>query len=296
MSVNMHHLEVFMKVAEKMNMTEAAKALFISQPAVSKALIQFENTLQVKLFIRDKQNGLLLTDVGKEMLILARQMKEIEHKMVQLACQENKLLRGKVKIGSFPAASTNLLPAAICSFRSQYPQVTIELMEGNSNQIKQWVEDRTVEIGIVASPFEHYDVHILEHDSMVAIIPENHPLKAEREVSLEQHKDELIFCKGGHESAVLNTLHEQHIPFQESLTVQTAETLVHMVQKNLGVGIISRFTLSSVSHSLMTKEINPRITREIGIISHSFDEVTPAALEFVKVLSSLNNQRGRGTE
>ncbi len=51
-------------------MTEAAKALFISQPAVSKALIQFENTLQVKLFIRDKQNGLVLTEVGKEMLSL----------------------------------------------------------------------------------------------------------------------------------------------------------------------------------------------------------------------------------
>jgi DNA-binding transcriptional LysR family regulator len=117
----MNHLEVFMKVAEKMNMTEASKALFISQPAVSKALIQFENTLQVKLFIRDKQNGLVLTEVGKEMLSLARQMKEIEDKMVQLACQENKLLRGKVKIGSFPAASTNLLPEAICLFRSQSP-------------------------------------------------------------------------------------------------------------------------------------------------------------------------------
>ncbi|MGG1618197.1 LysR family transcriptional regulator [Paenibacillus sp. NRS-1782] len=287
MSLNMNHLEVFIKVAEKMNMTEAAKALFISQPAVSKALIQFENTLQVKLFIRDKQNGLVLTEVGKEMLSLARQMKEIEHKMVQLACQENKLLRGKVKIGSFPAASTNMLPEAICLFRSQYPEVTIELMEGNSNQIKQWVEDRTVEIGIVASPFDHYDVHILEHDSMVAIIPENHPLQAEHEVSLEQNRNDLIFCKGGHESAVLNTLHEQQIPFQESLTVQTAETLVHMVQKKLGIGIISKFTLSSVSHSLIVKGIIPQIKRDIGIIAHSFDEATPAAREFVKALSQL---------
>lgn len=111
-----------------------------------------EISLQVKLFIRDKQNGLMLTDVGKEMLILARNMKEIENKMVQLACQENKLLRGKVRIGSFPAASTNLLPEVICSFRSQYPQVTIELMEGTSNQIKQWVEDRTVEIGLSLLP------------------------------------------------------------------------------------------------------------------------------------------------
>ncbi|WP_058300593.1 LysR family transcriptional regulator [Gorillibacterium timonense] len=289
--MNMNHLEVFMKIAEKLNITEAAKALFISQPAVSKALKNLEISLQVKLFIRDKQNGLMLTDVGEEMLILARKMKEIENKMVQLACQENKLLRGKVKIGSFPAASTNLLPEVICSFRSQYPKVTIELMEGTSNQIKQWVEDRTVEIGIIASPFDHFSFKILAHDYMVAIVPENHPLKSQSEINLEHCRNDLIFCKGGHESAVLNTFHDNDISFHESLTVQTAETLIQMVQKNLGIGIISHFTLTSVPHHLIVKEIVPRITRDIGIVAHSFDEVTPAAKQFISVMGQLYGER-----
>ncbi len=96
----------------------------------------------------------MLTDVGKEILLLARQMKGIESKIYQIANRENKLLNGKVKIGSFPAVSTNIMPHMIAAFRSNYPLIRIELIEGTSDQIKEWVEDRTVDIGIAASPFE----------------------------------------------------------------------------------------------------------------------------------------------
>ena len=50
----------------------------------------------------------MLTDIGKEILLLARQMKGIESKIYQVANRENKLLNGKVKIGSFPAVSTKI--------------------------------------------------------------------------------------------------------------------------------------------------------------------------------------------
>ncbi|WP_179035324.1 LysR family transcriptional regulator substrate-binding protein [Paenibacillus sp. URB8-2] len=67
-------------------------------------------------------------------------------------------------IGSFYAASTLLLPDAICKFRFRYPLVTVELTEGTSIQIKCSVEDRTLEIGIIASPFDEYDFKVLKHD------------------------------------------------------------------------------------------------------------------------------------
>ncbi|MBU8787291.1 MULTISPECIES: LysR family transcriptional regulator [Bacillus] len=286
MVMNMNYLHIFVKVAEKLNITEAAKELFISQPAVSKAIKNLENALHVRLFIRDKQNGLILTDVGKEILLLARQMKAIESKMQQVADRENKLLSGKVKIGSFPAVSTNLLPQAIAAFRAQYPLVHIELTEGTSEQIKGWVEDRTVDFGIVTSPFEPFDRQVLFGDYMVAVIPEEHAgLKDAALVDLKAYRDDIIFCKGGHEIAVSQTLEQHGIELRETLTVQNAETLMNMVKHQLGIGIISNFTLSSVSHELVKKDIFPRITREIGIIAHSFDEISPAAHEFIKVLS-----------
>jgi DNA-binding transcriptional LysR family regulator len=291
MNMNMNNLRIFMKVAEKMSVTEASKALFISQPAVSKAVKNLETSLNIKLFIRNKNNGLMLTGAGREILVLARQMKVIENKIYEIAGHESKLLRGEVKVGSFPAASTNLLPETIALFRSKYPHVRIELTEGTSNQIKEWVWDRTVDFGIVVNPFDDFVYEVLFNDYMVAILPEHHPLEQVDKIDIDQYQNEIIFCKGGHETALAAKLEEQNLSLKENLTVQTAETLVHMVKNNLGIGIISNFTLSSVSHNLKVKDIYPSIVRDIGIIAHSFEEVTPATKEFILVMKQLYSKQ-----
>ncbi len=100
--VIMNSLHIFVKVAETLNMTEAANELYISQPAVSKAIKTMETSLGVKLLIRDKQNKLKLTDAGMEIAVLARQMIVIENKIYQVADQENHLLRGKSKLARSP--------------------------------------------------------------------------------------------------------------------------------------------------------------------------------------------------
>lgn len=216
--------------------------------------------------------------------MLARQMKSIENSIYQIAGRENHLLGGKVIVGSFPAASTNLLPKAIAIFRTKYPLVKIEILEGVSDQIKQWVEDRTVEIGIVASPFHSFEFERLQSDYMVAIVPSDHPLAKEPIIDLECCQDDVIFCKGGHEMAMNSILSEYQIELGEGLTVQSAETLIRMVRNRLGIGLISNFTLASVPHDLVVKTIRPGITRDIGIVAHSFGEISPAAKQLVSVL------------
>ncbi|WP_213484957.1 LysR family transcriptional regulator [Thermobacillus xylanilyticus] len=284
MQMNLNLLRIFIQVAETLNITEAAKALFISQPAVSKAIKNLESSLRIQLFIRDKHKGLMLTEAGREILVLARQMKAIENSIYQIAGRENRLLSGRIKVGSFPAATTNLLSKAIAVFRAKYPLVKIELLEGVSDQIRQWVEDRTVELGIVASPFDSFAFETLRSDYMVAIVPADHPLAKEPMIDLSGCRDEVIFCKGGHEIAMNAILGTYGIELREGLTVQSAETLIRMVRNGLGIGLISHFTLSSVSHDLVVKAIRPGVTRDIGIIAHSFGELSPAAKEWVNVL------------
>jgi len=284
----MNNLQIFLKVAEKMNFTEASKELFISQPAVSKAVKNLEQSLNIKLFNRDKQNGLTLTEVGKEILILAKEMQVIENKIHLVATRDNKLLSGKVKIGCFQAASTNILLKPITLFRSKYPHVSIELVEGTSDQIKEWVKDYTVDIGIVISPFDSYEFKILYSDYMVAILPHDHHLSQEEKVDLEKYRNELIFCKGGHEATIANRFQKSNIEFKENITVQSIETLVTMVQNNLGIGLTSNFTISSITHNLIIKDIKPKITREIGLIAHSFDEITSATKEFINIMNLIH--------
>ncbi|MEC0270447.1 LysR family transcriptional regulator [Paenibacillus anseongense] len=290
--MNLNLLQIFVQVAETSNITEASKALFISQPAVSKAIKNLEAALGIQLFIRDKHKGVLLTGVGREILVLARQMKAIENNIYQIAGRENRLLGGKVTIASFPAATTNLLSKAIAIFRANYPLVRIELLEGVSDQIKQWVEDRTVELGIVASPFHSFEFERLQSDYMVAIVPSDHPLAKEPIIDLECYRDDVIFCKGGHEMAMTSILREYRIELGEGLTVQSAETLIRMVRNGLGIGLISNFTLSSVPHDLVVKEIRPGISRDIGIVAHSFGEISPAATQLISILLQVGLESG----
>lgn len=294
--MNLNLLRIFVQVAETLNITEASKALFISQPAVSKAIRNLESSLHVQLFIRDKHKGLLLTEVGREVLVLGRQMKAVENSIYQIVDPENRLLGGKVTVGSFPAATTNLLPKAIAIFRANYPLVRIELLEGVSDQIKQWVDDRTVELGIVVSPFYSFEFKRLQSDYMVALVPADHPLAKESIIDLECYRDEVIFCKGGHEIAMTTILREHRIELGEGLTVQSAETLIRMVRNGLGIGLISNFTLSSVPHDLVVKTIRPGISRDIGIVAHSLGELSPAAKQLVNVLLQVGLESSEGVD
>ncbi|MDT8716963.1 LysR family transcriptional regulator [Clostridium sp. 19966] len=72
--MNINNLKIFISVADEKSITEAANNLYISQPAVSKAIKNLEDELTVKLFQRDKRNVLLITDVEEKILLLAQQM------------------------------------------------------------------------------------------------------------------------------------------------------------------------------------------------------------------------------
>lgn len=113
-----HNLRIFIRVAEKGSITETANELYISQPAVSKAIKILEDELNLKLFHRDKRKGLILTDIGHEILILARQMEKTENRMYQAAFRSNNFIGGKVRIASMPILTSVILSEVFIAFIS----------------------------------------------------------------------------------------------------------------------------------------------------------------------------------
>ena len=76
--------------------TLTANELYISQPAVSRAIRALEEELEIKLFYRDKRSDLILTDTGEKILLLTRQMADLENRMYQIAFQDRNFQGGKV--------------------------------------------------------------------------------------------------------------------------------------------------------------------------------------------------------
>ena len=84
-----------------------------------------EDELNLKLFHRDKRKGLILTDIGHEILIFVRQMEEMENRMYQAAFRSNNFIGDKVRIASMPILTSIILSEVFYRLSSSSQQVMI---------------------------------------------------------------------------------------------------------------------------------------------------------------------------
>ena len=168
-------LEIFIKVAESGSITRTAKAMYITQPAVSNAISKLETELNVKLFFRDKRNGLILTDVGHKILLLAKQMEDLDNRIMQTAYKEQHFIEGRLKIASLTSLVSTILSKVLKQYRILFPGVSLEIKEGTPNDIFRMVEEHDVDFAISCSPFGKFDSIPLIHDKMAAMLPKELP-------------------------------------------------------------------------------------------------------------------------
>lgn len=273
-----NNLRIFIHVAERGSFTKVADELYISQPAISRAIKALENELKVKLFFRDKRNGLILTDAGEKILKLARQMADTENRIYQTAFRENNFLGGKVRVASMPILTSVILSSVFYRFREKYPYVTVELLEGSSAEIRKAVEEHQVDFGLTSSPFGDLDKQVIFMDRMISVNRE--PFPSDVPVLLNENTEKYILCRAGYET-VLEELKEQKIRLEHCFTVQQAETVINLVKEGNGIGILSELVLNATPNNLYRHTIFPEVEMEIGIIANDLNDLTPVASTLV---------------
>ena len=287
------NLEIYIMVAERGSITETANELYVSQPAISKAILKLEEELHVTLFYRDKRRGLLLTEVGKEILLHARKMQDSANRIHQIARQENNLLGGKLRVASFPIFTGAVLPAVIREFRRQYPAVSFELLDRDPRTAQRLAAEHAADLAISASPFTDLDHELLLEDQMIAIFPKDDPLP--ESVSLFGDTQHLVFCEAGRETVTDILKDASRIRFSESLIVQNHETIISMVERGNGVGIIDEFTFRAIRSDLQVCPVRPRIQISIELAAPDLQNLTPAAAAFADLLRAyISRQAPRG--
>ena len=269
-----NNLRIFIQVAERGSFTQVANELYISQPAISRAIKALEDELKVKLFFRDKRSGLILTDAGEKILKLARQMADTENRIYQTAFRENNFLGGKVRVASMPILTSVILSKVFYQFRKKYPYVTVELLEGSSAEIRKAVEEHQVDFGLTSSPFGDLDKRVVFMDRMVSVSRE--PFHSVDPVPLNENTGEYILCRAGYET-VLEELKGHKIKLEHCFTVQQAETVINLVNQGNGIGILSELVLNATPNSLYRHTIFPEVEMEIGIIANDLSDLTPVA-------------------
>lgn len=278
-----HNLTIFISVAEMGSITKAAKTLFITQPAVSNAIHKLEKELDVRLFYRDKRNGLILTEVGQQVLALAREMLTLDNRIQQVALNDKGIVGGHLRIGTLPSLTATIVTQTLQDYRQLYPEVVIEIKEGHPREINEMVANHRVDLAVSAGPYGQFDHEELMTDRIIAAYPTQH--RGLSELNLTTTNEMLIFNQPAFETVLDNLNRRQpFVDMRQVITVQSAEAAMAMVKAEIGVGIISEYTLDSLGENLQKCPVSPTVNFDIGVFANDLRDVSPAAREFIRIL------------
>lgn len=191
--MELRHLRYFVAVAEEMHFTRAAARLGIGQPPLSQQIQQLEKELGAVLFLR-LPRGIQLTEAGQQFLEDARGILTATARAAERARQLGQGDSGNVSIG-FTASSVfhPALARALRAYRDRYPQVHVELREGNTGSLLEWLRAGEVDVAFLRQPFslgEDFLTDRVVDEPMLVAIPTSHPLSRSRSLTLAALHDE----------------------------------------------------------------------------------------------------------
>jgi DNA-binding transcriptional LysR family regulator len=180
-------LKVFKKVAERLSFTKAAEDLFITQPAVTKSIKNLEQEFNAKLFTR-KGNKIELTEIGE---VVFKYAKIIENQYNILQFEVNALSSkniGEIVIGASTTISQYILPKILAIFHSNFKDLNIKLLNGNTEQIEDALLNNEINFGIIEGLSKKKDIHYQRflEDEIVLVVNNSHKLAGRSSISIDE--------------------------------------------------------------------------------------------------------------
>ena len=149
--INEKRIQYLLTVAQEQNITTAAKKLYISQPALSRMILDLEQELGTPLFIRER-NALRLTQAGAVYLRGCRQILAIDRSVKREISDLLSSRRGKITLAVTALTGEFLLPRILNAFEAEYPNVKLELYEEKMRFLNEAVKNGKADLALVRSP------------------------------------------------------------------------------------------------------------------------------------------------
>jgi DNA-binding transcriptional LysR family regulator len=181
------HLETFARAAELSSFTAAARALDLTQAAVSQRVAALEQELGVSLFRR--QGGrVLLTDAGRRLHEYAQRILELHREARARVGGRPVPLSGELSLAASSIPGEHLLPGLLSAFQQRHPHVHVTATVTDSQVVLEEVERGHVHLGLVGRKGDspHLQYRCFACDALVLIVPATHPWGQRESVSLEE--------------------------------------------------------------------------------------------------------------
>jgi DNA-binding transcriptional LysR family regulator len=275
--MNNNQITLFVKIAETGSFTKAGIELNMTQPAVSRAISALETEMDVKLLVRDRRSGLMLTEVGKRVLIIFREILSGFNKVEQEISAEKGLEKGLIRIGAFPVAAAYFVPKIIRSITGRYPGIDISVHEGSVAEVKEWLETRQIDVGLIIPPHEEFETIPLFREKLYAVLPGDHPLGQHPVIHVKDLEHEpMMICRAGYEPPVLDLFKRAGSELNVKYVVNSYSTALNMIKEGLAIGVLSQLSLLTPPDGVIIRGLSPEAYRDVHIAVHSLEEASIA--------------------
>lgn len=299
--VEVRELRVFVAAAEEENFSAAARKLHLSQPAVSFQIQNLEQRLNVQLFQRNGRR-IVLTEAGRELLPLAREMVNLATRIEETMCAEQGIVKGNVIIGCSTSPGKYVLPHLIGAFRQKYPEAYLSVQVMTRQEVEDQLLAKQVHIGVLGLPARSKDLECFPFfvDELVLIVPTDHPWAARGTIApKELYQADWIMRESvaATRQSVDTILNEHGVRVSDlrvTMELGSVEAIEAAVEAGYGVSFVSRVAVRRGLELGKIKVVRVKglhLQRQIYLARNKLRTCTCAQLKFREFIESPEGQK-----
>ncbi len=287
--MDIRQLKAFVKAAETLNFSEAAKMIFVTQSTFSQSIKQLEDELGIALFVRST-HAVQLTEAGEALLPYARevllQTDNCAHRIEDI----RKMRTGELNIGVTHSFSV-MTAEAVLDFAKQYPGIKQNIVYKTTDELMDMLVKREIDFALFyKSNQEHpaIESHILYEDTLAAIVKDGHPLCEKKTINIEDlaHYAMILPMKGFQARNVFDLmLDDEHNPkLNVKMELNLVNPIVRLVKRGSFVTVLSKSAAEDYDglHAIPFSSPIAKMKGAFHLLKNSYHKT--AIKEFIRTL------------
>lgn len=288
--MDLRQLEVFVKVAELGSFSKAAEAVFLTQPTVSEHIRALEEELGVRLLDRFGR-GAEPTKAGQLLLSYAQRILKLHSEARQALAQFQGRMAGELVVGASTIPGEYVLPRLIGRFKEKYPDISISLLIGDTQQALDWLLEGKVEVALVGAQIVQRSIEYTElmPDELVLVVSSTHPWHGKKTVTLDEVRTEPLIVRergSGSRHALERALEEEGLDlgaFRVVGEMGSTQAIKQAVKAGVGISLISKRAVEDECRANLlwcVKVKDLRFSRFFYLVTHRGRTRSPLAEAF----------------
>ncbi len=295
-------LRYFLAVAREESLSGAAEFLHITQPTLSRQMMELEEELGARLFERGQKNRrLTLTNAGMLLRRRAEELVELADKTASELHHQGESISGDIYIGGGETDAMRLIARTARELQKQYPLLRYHLFSGNAEEVMERLDKGLLDFGLLigTANIEKYDhLQLPVTDSWGLLMRRDSPLAAQ--TTIRPHDLDTLPLLGSRQALLRNELSGWYGSDFERLNIVASYNLIYnaalMVEEGFGYALtLDKLVNTGGKSQLCFRPLEPRLEARLVLVWKKFQPLSAATSLFLSQLQNNFSQQKTGS-